>query len=429
VTGTGRSYDTVVVGAGLGGLLAAAVAARSGKSVLLVERLPYLGGRFTTVEQDGYPITTGALHLVPYGAGGALAELLWDVGVGFVGVRRDAIGSFFERGRHYVWRRPHEIFRLFGPRAKLDFLTIAAQLTVRRFSNADDNFGRWLARQTTDRTVIRVFERSVEFSLSLQTQEVACAEVQAILHCILRYGLPTAPRGGCKAVVDQLAAFLTAHRGDQRTFCEVVEIRLAGQPGKRHEVVVRDRRTQAEETIQTDLVISDAGPRSTAALLKRAEELAPLLPSDQPVARGLKLHLVSDVSLIPHNGIMLCLDTQRIAGIVQVSNAVPSLTADGRHLLDTFQVMQSDDVARERRLAVEDLRYIFGSDFDRSCRIVRASAFHRAWPVNRIRQGQDVYPQTPLPGLVMVGDAYKPAGYMMVEGVAASVKNVRSLLV
>jgi hypothetical protein len=29
-----------------------------------------------------------------------------------------------------------------------------------------------------------------------------------------------------------------------------------------------------------------------------------------------------------------------------------------------------------------------------------------------------------MPGLVMVGDAYKPAGHMMVEGVAAGVSRV-----
>src|SRR6266699_3078107 len=175
------------------------MAARSGKSVLVVERLPYLGGRFTTVEQDGYPITTGALHLVPYGAGGALAGLLRDIGVGFVGVRRDVIASFFEQGRHFLWRRPHEILGLFELRAKLLFLKVSAQLMVRQFS-PDDNFGEWLARQTTDRMVRRVYERVLEFSLGLQPTEVSCGEIQAVLHSTLRYGLPTAPRGGCKAV-------------------------------------------------------------------------------------------------------------------------------------------------------------------------------------------------------------------------------------
>ncbi|MDE3229176.1 MAG: hypothetical protein KGO05_04795, partial [Chloroflexota bacterium] len=40
---------------------------------------------------------------------------------------------------------------------------------------------------------------------------------------------------------------------------------------------------------------------------------------------------------------------------------------------------------------------------------------------NRKAQGADVSPRTDLAGLYLVGDAVKPSGYLMVEGVAQSV--------
>ena len=49
------------------------------------------------------------------------------------------------------------------------------------------------------------------------------------------------------------------------------------------------------------------------------------------------------------------------------------------------------------------------------------SQYRGEWPVNRARQGEDVIPQTGLSGLYLVGDAVKPSGYLMVEGVAQSV--------
>ena len=52
----------------------------------------------------------------------------------------------------------------------------------------------------------------------------------------------------------------------------------------------------------------------------------------------------------------------------------------------------------------------------------RASAFRSRWPVNQARQGHDLGEQQPLPGLLMVGDAYKPRGHIMAEGVAAGVR-------
>ena len=82
--------------------------------------------------------------------------------------------------------------------------------------------------------------------------------------------------------------------------------------------------------------------------------------SELPSAAGLKLHLVSDRSLIPHNGIMLCLGTRRISGMVEVSRAVPAVVPAGLHMIDTFQVMRTDSLAEERDLALADLRDIFG---------------------------------------------------------------------
>jgi hypothetical protein len=105
---------------------------------------------------------------------------------------------------------------------------------------------------------------------------------------------------------------------------------------------------------------------------------------------------------------------------------VPSVVPAGMHMIDTFQVMRSDSLTEERDLAIADLRDIFGADFDRHCRIVRTSAFRSRWPVNQARQGLDLHDQEPIPGLLLVGDAYKPKGYTMVEGVAAGVRRISS---
>lgn len=48
--------------------------------------------------------------------------------------------------------------------------------------------------------------------------------------------------------------------------------------------------------------------------------------------------------------------------------------------------------------------------------------------MNRIAQGADVAPETSVQGLYLVGDAVKPSGYLMVEGVAQSVNSFLDLL-
>ena len=71
-----QHYDVIIIGAGLGGLLSAAQLVQRGKRVAIVERLPHSGGRFTAKTFQGAQISTGAVHIVPFGSSGVLARML-----------------------------------------------------------------------------------------------------------------------------------------------------------------------------------------------------------------------------------------------------------------------------------------------------------------------------------------------------------------
>jgi len=59
------SYDVIVAGAGIGGLLSAAMLSKRGLSVIVFERLSFIGGRFTSFNFKGYEIPSGAVHTIP----------------------------------------------------------------------------------------------------------------------------------------------------------------------------------------------------------------------------------------------------------------------------------------------------------------------------------------------------------------------------
>jgi phytoene dehydrogenase-like protein len=334
--------------------------------------------------------------------------------------------SFFYRGEHVMWNRPWDVLRLFGSQGRLDLMKITAKLSlpiVRRWSDAQP-FSAWLETQTKDRAIHHFFESFVQFAVSVRADQISFAEMGAIHRNVLRYGMPGTPVGGCTSLVRDLTDFIRARQGDIRTGVEVQRILTDRATNRVHGVEFRDRQTREIHSIQTPMVVSDAGPETTRELLVDAGRDVFDHIDGLPKAAGLKLHIVSDKSLIPHNGIMLCLDTRRVSGMVEVSRSVPSVVPAGMHMIDTFQVMRSTSLTEERDLAVADLRDIFGDDYDRHCRILRTSAFRSRWPVNQARQGCDLLDQEPLPGLVMVGDAYKPTGHIMAEGVAAGVRRI-----
>lgn len=75
-------YDAVVIGAGLGGLGAAAVLAQHGKQVLVLDRHYVPGGNASVFRRKGYVFEVGVHYIGDCGPKGMIPKLLREAGVG-----------------------------------------------------------------------------------------------------------------------------------------------------------------------------------------------------------------------------------------------------------------------------------------------------------------------------------------------------------
>ena len=438
-----QQYDAIVIGAGLGGLLSAAQLLQRGKRVIILERLPHSGGRFTAKTFQGAQISTGAVHMLPFGSSGVLSRMLQRLHIPHRIFDADVFGSFHVRGKQIRSRGVLGVYKVLGPREFLWFTRVGYLMFFRRLPEAERAlpFASWLARQINvqrNPTLLAFFASISRFALSLELHQVTTEEVIRTTKHMLRFGAPGILEGGCGALTGELERSVIAQGAELRLRYDVLQI--MHNAGQVTGVRVRDKTSGMEELIEAPLVVSDIGPRATNALLnnqqvKQAEVLKQQTETHaadqeeqahrkQPEAIGLKVHFLSDVSLIPHKGIMYCLDTQRIGGVVQPTNSDPHLAPAGKHLLISHQVIQSEHIEEEKALALADLHTLFGAAFDQHCRVLTMSAYRGEWPVNRLVQGNDVETKTALQHLYLVGDAVKPAGYLMVEGVAQSVNKL-----
>jgi phytoene dehydrogenase-like protein len=87
-----RTFDVIVVGGGIAGLVAAAFASKGGASVLLLEASPEFGGRARTRIVSGYHFNQGA-HA--FYRGGFLDKVLHDLGVALTGNVPALAAGFF----------------------------------------------------------------------------------------------------------------------------------------------------------------------------------------------------------------------------------------------------------------------------------------------------------------------------------------------
>ena len=431
--------------------------------VVVLERLAHCGGRFTAKTFQGTQISTGAVHMLPFGSNGVLAGMLRRLAVPHYVYDAEVFASFFVHGRQHICRSLLGVASFLGPRQFARFVMLGPTLMARRLppDERDLPFTEWLKKYhvtpASAPELYAFFERISHFALSIPLEQVSAREVAETTKNMFRYGPPGVVEGGCAAVTGELERRLRERGADLRLRHDVVHILT--EDGGVIGVQVRDKTTGEESIVYTPLVISNIGPRATMRLVAGVEKSrlpdedtseAPLpgstleMASPEPApsvniigasdgavpreAVGLKVHLLSDTSLIPHKGIMYCLDTERIAGMVQPSNCDRRLAPPGKHLLITHQVMRSDDVEKERALALADLRRIIGPNFEQDCSVLTISQYRGEWPVNRAQQGADFAPEIGLRGLYLVGDATKPSGYLMVEGVAQSVNQMLDLL-
>ena len=417
-------YDVIVVGSGIGGLLAAAALAEKGKSVLLAERLSFLGGRFTHFNYQGFSINTGALHMIPHGSKGPFGKLVESLNIPVRINNSLGMGSLFNNGQHYKWEKLFDILEAFNFKERVAILIIAMKLMFMKKQAQNSYFNDWLLQQTSSKNVYNFFNKLINFGGSVSIDKISYQEMREITKNVIKLGSPGVIEGGCGNLVNKLYKKIKDHSGEIITCAQITDIIVEKEAVKG--VKVYNRKARESLILETNTLISDIGPNETNKLLQGNSRFSNLeaIHSSTKVPMGINIHFFSDKPLIPHQGIMFCLDTNRVAGVVQPTNTDSSLAPDQKHLLISYQVLKSNNISAELAAGLDDLKQIFGESFNNQCQVINTSVFIDCWPVNRVYQGNDKEDINPLCGLYFVGDGCKTTGHVMVEGIADNVAKV-----
>ncbi len=435
---TGK-YDAVVAGAGVGGLCSAALLARHGYRVLLVERLERLGGRFSTIEQDGFKTPTGAVMIATRGI---LQQIFDEVGARF-NIKEGGAGRVWLFGEWHDLPEKGQIQTLLdllekmgAGRARIVGRLARGALTekvlgaFRRAPPTDRSnlmsFRDWLRQYTDDERVLQLFHALTSAISTVNDFEYPASHwftyVSAAGQGGMRYhGI--SPNGNVENA-NALAETVRARGGQVLVNSPIEQIVISG--GRVTGAVVNVEHKQKVE-VETQFFISDLGPKRTVELAGR-NNFSPdyLKQVDELRAAPIVANLIaSDRPLVDSNGGLLIVGAKRIVAGVPMTLYSPALAPPGQHLMVIWgtpaSCLNHIDRETEARENLDDIRRVF-PDFDRYGRLLRQDIrdIDDEFPALRSWMGYDMPQESPVPNLFHVGDAVKPYGW---EGVAACAKS------
>lgn len=409
MTSSDNTFDAVVIGAGAGGLFAAARLTKQGYRTLVVERLDKVGGRASTDDIDGFKVNVGAIVIE---VGGITQETCEEVGARF-DIREPTPPILYRIGGKDVdvtgggWGML--LSKLTRQGAKLVKGIGAARndsgLPEDELSTAD-----WVSKYTKNEGVHGIFRNMCASVFAVGSQDLPARVFLTYFtrkSAFKRFGFhPEGTIGIWHALADAVVAnggeiWLSTsatriHRGDDNAVTGVD--------------VVRDGQTVR---IDAPVVVSDIGPAGTVGLLGEeglpADYLEQVRKADRPTSM-ISVNFASQERLVDVPGMLSFAKSRRLAYIANFTDVCPEMAPAGWNLYVGTSVPDNPtgdfDETVETELLLADLRDNIG-DFDRRARILNVAITRDEWPPQRAVAGYDLTHETPVEGLWNVGDGVK----------------------
>jgi phytoene dehydrogenase-like protein len=403
-----QRYNAVIIGAGIGGLMAGAALAQAGHSVAVFEKLGFPGGRYTEIEHRGAAVTTGAWTNL--GPKSHIGRFLADLGIELEYISLSDVGLSeqysirFPDGRHYA-----SLLDLLTPDARRAWLRAVA--AGRHKAPEDVSAHDYVAAFSQDPDLLAAVDAIAATASGVNSHHMPASEYVQITLDAREAGADFAmPRGGVRSIIHGLSQALRRAGGELALRTPVARILVT--EGQARGVELADGRQ-----VLADVVLHNGGPGRLVELVGPQN-----LPEDYlSRLQGLKgvdcagLFCATRHPLFEDAPILMTPGCQRVVGVFAPTRLDPGLSREGLHLYDAFFPVYGTDRIAELELAMNDMRALFPA-FDEALAWYVPMFFTGNWPGTESGQtfgqtGQDrLDTSTPVAGLYLVGMDVKGSG-------------------
>lgn len=402
-------FDAVVIGAGAGGLSAAARLTAAGQRVLVAERLNRLGGRASSETIDGHIVNIGAIAIE---RGGVFEETFDLLGVP-LDIREPNPATVFYIDGKVINVAKGGWGMLLGTFTK-QAAKIGAKFADARAGDLPEakmSTQEWLAQYTSNETVHAIFRNLCAAIFAANADELparAFLTYFAIKGAFKRFGF--CPRGTV-GLWDDLAGGIRSRGGEVWTGAAATRLHVEG--GRL--VAIDIERAGVTQRVEAGVFISNIGPAATAALpgaeAMGADYVAQSRATPRPAA-NIVINFATRERLLDVPGLVTFGRTRRLCNMGELTATCPELAPPGWYQYVAYAVPKpavSDfDEQAEIEESLADLRELFPGFA--SAKMLSIRVMRGDWPAQRSCAGFDMPQDTPLANLWHVGDAVKDYG-------------------
>ena len=422
-----EKVDVAIIGSGMGGLSAAALLAHGGYKILVVEKLPRIGGRFATIDYQGFKFCTGAIVVQ---LGGEFEQIFKEVGADF-NIRRVPPVVYRIRGKDYEMPAKGGLTRILeiacdNEAESRKVLTALRRAMTWQVPSSRCTFREWILQYTHNEEILELFNGLLSAMLGGSIDELPPSEFAHFMIAAGGVRDHALPPQGPSALAQSLAKVIQDKGSAVWTRCPAKRILISNQM-VRGVVVQKDGE---EVEVSAKAVISNTGPKRTVELAGSENfdkgYLRELKEKTLPM-RGMWIHIASEKPLTEHVGGIIFTRTRRLRYALCPSHICPEHAPPGMHLLvvggPPAQAFLPVDFKKEIECIIQDVRENF-PDFDKYGKVLMTSVFDKDWPVIRNWPGYILPQKTPVELLYNVGDAVVRSGMYGAHGAAESGKMV-----
>lgn len=431
-----EQWDAIVIGAGMGGMCAAARLTAAGKRVLLIEKSGYLGGRCSHRVRSGTIVTTGAI-MIPMAEHNATREPFDLLGIELQMI--ELTGRMRYRLRHGEFDQATAggglkaliAFGFDGDESRATLLFDAFVAAMKALPADSMTFKDWLDTHTENVEVKNLFQGFCAALMGTNLHEIPAGEFFRFMRSSSRgsrFGM--APNGN-GANMENLAAAI--ERRGSKVLRHANCNRIVVEDGRAVGIVVSVSPNE-EILFSADAVISNTGPNRTIELaggreyFRDADYLRKLdaAPHAAPIFH---LSFLTDAPLIPDFAGCLVFGNTRNLIYLEIPSLISGhVSPPGKFLHTAFGAptdATNTDLQAELENTKAELRKNFPGQLDAAQFLVAARhsgqspGMHR-WP------GHMMPVTTPVKNLYNVGDGCTPPGTIGTEGAASSAREVAS---